>query len=87
MYICIYHNYAAHADGGCDRRDRRPRETSMKEVYKRMSLIIPPDLHRAFKAAAAAEGKEMTELILEFIQQYVKKHLPASLAKKTGGRQ
>ena len=58
----------------------------MKGV-KRMSLIIPPDLHRQFKIATAAQGQEMTEVVLEFIRQYVKKHLPASLAKKTGGRQ
>ena len=51
-----------------------------------MSLIIPPDLHRQFKLATAAQGKEMTEVLLEFIQQYVNKNLPASLAKNPGGR-
>lgn len=55
----------------------------MKEVYKRMSLIIPPDLHRLFKVAAAAEGREMTELILEFIQDYVQRHAPAGMLKKS----
>jgi predicted HicB family RNase H-like nuclease len=47
-----------------------------------MSLIISPDLHRAFKVAAAAEGREMTELILEFIQDYVQRHAPAGMLKK-----
>ena len=51
-----------------------------------MSLIIPPELHRQFKIATAAEGKQMTEVLLEFIQQYVHKKLPASLAAKKGGR-
>lgn len=46
-----------------------------------MSLMIPPDLHRAFKTAAAAQGKEMTELILEFIRDYVQKHAPAGMLK------
>jgi hypothetical protein len=52
-----------------------------------MSLIISPDLHRKFKLATAVEGKEMTAVLLEFIEQYVKEHLPASLLKKMGGKQ
>ena len=54
-----------------------------------MSLIIPPELHRAFKAAAASEGRQMSELILEFIQDYVHQHAPAALrqGKQRGGRQ
>ena len=48
-----------------------------------MSLIIPPDLHRAFKAAAANEGRLMTELILDFIRDYVAKHAPATPVQKT----
>lgn len=47
-----------------------------------MSLIIPPALHRAFKAAAAAQGREMTELILEFIKGYVKQYSPTAQPKK-----
>lgn len=59
----------------------------MPEVYKRMSLIIPPDLHRAFKAAAAADGKQMTDLLLQFIQEYVEHHNSAAgLKKKRDGR-
>jgi hypothetical protein len=51
-----------------------------------MSIIIPPDLHRQFKLATAAQGQEMTTVLLELIQKYIKKNLPAALAKKTGGR-
>lgn len=58
----------------------------MKEAYHRMSLIIPPALHRQFKIATAAEGKQMTDVLLEFIQEYVHKHLPAALKPNTGGR-
>ena len=60
-------------------------KTSMKEVYKRMSLIIDPELHRAFKAATAAQGQEMTEVLLEFIRGYVAKYAPKELKPK-GGR-
>lgn len=52
-----------------------------------MSLIIPPELHRAFKQATASEGKEMSEVLIGFIQQYVAQHGPsASPAKKRGHR-
>jgi len=55
----------------------------MKEDYKRMSLIVPPELHRAFKTACAAEGVEMTEVLLEAIRQFVAKQQPA-VPKKRG---
>ena len=40
----------------------------------RMNLNVAAPLHHAFKAATAAEGKNMTDVLLEFIQQYVAKH-------------
>ena len=49
-----------------------------------MSLIVPPELHRAFKTACALEGVEMTEVLLEAIRQFVAKHQPAVLPKKRG---
>lgn len=52
-----------------------------------MSLIIDPDLHRAFKLAAVAEGKEMSEVLIEFIKDYVRQHSPAARPGKKGGRQ
>ena len=51
-----------------------------------MSLIIPPDLHRAFKTAAASQGREMTELILEFIQGYVQRYALPALPKRNQKR-
>jgi hypothetical protein len=47
--------------------------------YKRMSLIIGPHLHRAFKAATAARGEQMTDVILAFIRSYVDKYAPKEL--------
>jgi len=55
----------------------------MKEV-KRLNINVELKLHNAFKSAAAAEGREMTELLLEFIRNYVEKQAAAS---KKGGRQ
>jgi hypothetical protein len=57
----------------------------MTEV-KRMSLIIPPDLHRAFKAAAVSQGREMTELILEFMQSYIQRYAAPALTKRNQKR-
>ena len=41
---------------------------------KRMNLNVPIELHNAFKSATAAEGKSMTDALLEYIQQYVSEH-------------
>jgi len=44
--------------------DEKPKE-------KRMNLNVPLSLHDAFKAATAAQGKNMTDVLMEFIQEYV----------------
>jgi len=38
-----------------------------------MNLNVEVGLHNAFKAATAAQGKNMTDVLLEFIEQYVSK--------------
>ena len=48
---------------------------------KRLNLHIDPELHRAFKTAAAAQGKKMTDLVIDFIEGYVQKHFPDALKK------
>ena len=49
--------------------------------FKRLNFLIEEDLHAAFKAAAAVQGEKMTEVLLDFIQGYVEKHLPSALKK------
>lgn len=39
---------------------------------KRMNLNVPLELHNSFKSLTAAQGLNMTDVLLEFIQQYVK---------------
>ena len=51
---------------------------------KRMNLNVPVDLHNSFKSATAAEGKNMTDVLLEFIEQYVADN--AQGTKKPKGR-
>ena len=41
---------------------------------KRMNMLVPRELHDAFKAAAAARGERMTDILLEHIEQYVKEY-------------
>ena len=48
---------------------------------KRMNLNVERSLHDAFKTATAAQGTNMTDVLIEFIQQYVKERYPKSLSK------
>lgn len=41
---------------------------------KRMNLNVPVELHNSFKSATASQGKNMTDVLLDFIQSYVDKH-------------
>ena len=48
-----------------------------------MNLNVPVELHNAFKSATAAEGQNMTDVLLEFIRNYITRHAP----KPKGRRQ
>ena len=50
--------------------------TVNNEEIKRMNLNVPVKLHNAFKAATAAQGENMTDVLLEFIKSYITKHSP-----------
>jgi hypothetical protein len=55
----------------------------MKEIQvKRMNLNVEVDLHNAFKAVTAAQGKNMTDVLLEFITQYIAKNNNVAPKKK-----
>ena len=41
---------------------------------KRLNINVETGLHNAFKAATAAQGVDMTTVLMEFIQQYVGKY-------------
>ena len=44
------------------------------QQVKRMNLNVPIELHNQFKSVTAAQGSNMTDILLEFIQQYVIEH-------------
>ncbi len=56
----------------------------LKEGYKKMNLNVEVDLHNAFKAATAAQGKSITEVLLTFIREYVRKNPAQGLRAKKG---
>jgi predicted HicB family RNase H-like nuclease len=51
-----------------------------------MSMLIDPELHRAFKVAAAAQGTTMTDVLVTYIRSYVEKYSPSARPMKKGGR-
>ena len=52
------------------RNIKQPQE----QQVKRMNLNVPIELHNNFKSVTAAEGQNMTDVLLEFIQKYVPEH-------------
>ncbi len=49
---------------------------------KRMNINLDIALHDAFKAATAARGDNMTDVLTAFIEQYVAKYMPSALKQK-----
>ena len=41
-----------------------------------MNLNVPIELHNSFKSVTAAQGQNMTDVLLEFIENYVEKYQP-----------
>ena len=41
-----------------------------------MNLNVPLELHNSFKSVTAGQGLNMTDVLLEFIQNYIMKHEP-----------
>jgi hypothetical protein len=50
-----------------------------KAPIKRMNINIEGTLHDQFKAATAARGENMTDVLLRYIEDYVQKNLPRGL--------
>ncbi len=48
-----------------------------------MNMLVPRQLHDQFKAACAARGERMTDVLLRHIDEYVKKY---GLQPKKGRR-
>ena len=46
-----------------------------------MNLNVPIELHNAFKATTASQGLNMTDVLMEFIKDYVAKNSPKGRRK------
>lgn len=57
-----------------------PRSNQQPEI-KRMNINVEVRLHDRFKAATAAQGKNMTDVLMQFIKEYVQKNLPEQLRR------
>jgi hypothetical protein len=55
-----------------------------QEKLKRMNINVKASLHDDFKAATAARGVNMTDVLLKYIHDYVEKNLPSGLKQKKG---
>jgi hypothetical protein len=53
-----------------------------EQETKRLNINIEVDLHNAFKAATAVRGENMTDVLLQFIRDYVSRHGYDSRKKK-----
>ena len=49
---------------------------SAEKKVKRMNLNVPVNLHNSFKATTAAQGLNMTDVLMAFIKDYVDKKSP-----------
>lgn len=55
--------------------------TQPPEETIRLNVNVQQSVHSAFKAACALQGKRMTDLLIEFMIQYVQEH-PLSGSRK-----
>jgi hypothetical protein len=53
---------------------------------KRVNINVEISLHNAFKAATAAQGVDMTTVLMEFIQKYVGKYESAASKRQKSRR-
>ncbi len=51
-----------------------PQNQPESNEVKRLNVILERTLHDRFKAATAAQGKRMTDVLLAFIRDYVERH-------------
>ena len=61
----------------------RPIKKKEETGVKRVNINVEVNLHNAFKAATAAQGVDMTTVLMEFIQQYVGKFESATPKQKS----
>ncbi len=63
-----------------------PKSVPPAQGFKRMNINVEASLHDAFKSVTAAQGKNMTDVLMKLIADYVREHnagaLPAKRSRK-----
>ena len=59
----------------------------LQKGWKRMNINIRAELFNQFKAAVAAQGNTITQVLLDFVEDYVRKHSPRSRPRPSHGSQ
>lgn len=47
-----------------------------------MNLNVPVELHNSFKSVTASQGQNMTDVLMEFIKEYVEKYRSKQKARR-----
>ena len=53
-------------------KTQQPNSPSAQPKQKRLTVNLPPDVHRAFKVWCTQQGREMSEVVVEFVNQCLK---------------
>ena len=48
-------------------------KTEMEQKKKRLTVNLPPETHHAFKVWCTQQGLEMSEVVVEFVHECLKK--------------
>ena len=54
-------------------QNERAKSPSTKTEPKRLTVNLPPETHHAFKVWCTQQGREMSEVVVEFVNQCLKK--------------
>ena len=54
-------------------KNERAESPSTKTETKRLTVNLPPETHLAFKFWCTAQKRDMSEVIVDFVEQCVKK--------------
>ena len=54
-------------------KNERAKSPSTDTKPKRLAVNLPPETHHAFKVWCTQQGREMSEVVVEFIHQCLKK--------------
>ena len=63
------------------RKEVRPIKKKEETGVKRVNINVPIALHNSFKSTTAAQGVDMTTILLSFIESYVAKYESAPKPK------